>query len=212
MLLKGYNLFAPPMPFCYYELTRKQAKDYFDWFLAHIPSRLEQLRTALDWTGGKAIPLDYTLTSLAGLGEWFQRQVEIRARTHAEQEEEQSRMPAWFHEYITEWTLTDQTISLCYDIGIYFGEMMRHRHPEVHWDMLYKPKNHADVNQPIIVPFPDQVPLNPLQIAVVIAYKVVDDKKAEVELPKTFQVWERLLEPSRNKLTEPKKRSMKTAS
>src|SRR5262249_26365858 len=138
-----YRLFRPPFVPEFREMSRQQACEYFEWFVKEIPKRVLQLRQICP------LHLSFSPDSLVVLGDWFGGVVESRPRSHNEMSEECKRFPAWLLQYIPNSTFTEKTLSLCIDLGIYFGEILRLRHPALRWDVVLKPKNDVDLHQPV---------------------------------------------------------------
>jgi hypothetical protein len=182
-----YQLFSLLFAGPFRELTSKQARQQYEWFLSQIPVRLEELRLLIEPYG---LSLNYTRESLPALGRWFELQVETRPRTPEEMAAERLKEPAWLEGYVKPWVFTERTFSICIDTGIYFAELLRHFHPHLQWDLVLKPKNDADLHEPVLVGFPGRVRLNPTRIIRVLAYKVVDGESAAAELPRLLRTWE----------------------
>lgn len=62
--------FIPPR-----ERNKKQTKQYFDWFLTQIDTRIEILQNYIDKTSTKKIVLDKSPESLIDLWEWFEDKI-----------------------------------------------------------------------------------------------------------------------------------------
>jgi hypothetical protein len=183
-----YQLFSPPVAFPLWKLPARQARQYYEWFQSQIPVRLEELRRLVEPYG---LSLDYTRDSLPALGRWFELQVETRPRTPEEMAAERLKEPAWLEGYVKPWVLTERAFSICcIDTGIYFAELLRHLHPHLHWDLVLKPRNDADLHEPVLVGFPRRVRFNPTAIMMVLAFKVVKHESAAAELPRLLRTWE----------------------
>jgi hypothetical protein len=189
MPLENYEFYNPP-PFALdtLQMNRKETQQYFDWFLLHIPTRIEQLKQVVRREGIE-INQDYTEEALFQLGTWFDYHVKKRSLTSKELEQITSKTPTWFHNSMPRDVITEKTISMCIDLGIYFGETLRHTHSSLHWDIVHKPKSDADYHQPILLPFRNRMQLNPVRILTVIANKVAGGETAAAEIPRIFGVW-----------------------
>ena len=57
------------------ERNKKQTKQYFDWFLTQIDTRIEILQNYIDKTSTKKNVLDKSPESLIDLWEWFEDKI-----------------------------------------------------------------------------------------------------------------------------------------
>jgi len=79
----NYNRFDPPMALDFANWTRREARSYFDWFIDHIPERMNELRRFARF----AMPdcdLDGLPDSLRCLGKLLIEHVATRPRTAKE--------------------------------------------------------------------------------------------------------------------------------
>jgi len=188
MSLVNYRLFNPPFELEFDKMRPSEARAYFQWFKDQIPIRIGELQRVFK-SSHPSVDLDYSIESLKKLGEWFDSQVSVRPLSTSELAEQRANAPTWLHPYLPTSTYTVETISLCFDIGMYFAEVLRSRNPNLYWDYVRSPKRSADLHQPVLKPFRNGH-LNPFRIMVVIAGKVHQGKSASVELLEALRVWE----------------------
>jgi hypothetical protein len=99
-------------------MSRVELREYNSWFHSMIPHRIAELRRALRSSPGfEAWNSDYTPASLEQLGAWFQGQVTTRRRTPEEIDEIRTRLV--FSITLSDVELTNQTLSLAMDVGMY---------------------------------------------------------------------------------------------
>jgi hypothetical protein len=84
--------------------------------------------------------------------------------------------------------LTNRTFSLAMDIGMYFGQVILQNLPGTRWDQPLKNPKFADYGQPVIIGF-GRVPLNPVRIAVTLAYAFAAKEQSGERLHALFDVW-----------------------
>lgn len=192
MLLADYEIFKFPLHPSFREMSKKQAQEYFGWFIQQIPLRLRAVQKLIDTQNPSLVSLNFSPESLALLGSWFNTQVKARPLTQTELLQGRAGTPESFHPYIPTDTLTDETLSLCMDLGIYFAETLRYRYQALSWTLLQKPQNSVSFQQPVLVPFRNGH-LNPFLIMINIAGDVVSGKNASESIPKLFQTWEGLI-------------------
>ncbi len=167
-----YTLIQPPFTLKFREMSKKELKDYYQWFMAILPDRLDELCQVVKQTSGfQNWTPDFTPDSLNILGEWFLLQVETRKRSQEELQEmkNQQTFPIDIHNE----ELTDRTFSLAIDIGMYFSQVLIKNNPSLSWKQPFGNKKFADYGQPLLTGF-GVVSLNPIRIATSLAYGLSD--------------------------------------
>ena len=189
-----YEIIQPPFTLRFRTMSREEANDYFDWFMEQIPLRIKILEEAVQSTVGyEDWRADYTPESLERLGQWFYEHVETRKRTEREKETIYSRAPEWFRGVeIEDWELTDRTFSLAMDIGMYLSRVLQKNLPGLRWEMVTKPKNDADFQQPVLAGT-GRLVLNPIWVLVTYAYGVARHSKGPERLREIYDIWANLL-------------------
>lgn len=178
-LKKSYAIIQPPFTLDFPTMSKAELRAYFDWFLAQIPGRIRELERAVRASRRfRTWRANASKRSLDVLGEWFVGEVKCRRLTA----EEKAEWPEPGME------LTNRTFSLAMDIGMYFSEVMRKQHPQLQWHQIMKPKNLDDYGQPVLVDG-FSLPLNPVTIAVVLAYKIADKECDGKQLRKAYEIW-----------------------
>jgi hypothetical protein len=186
---EDYQLFIHPSFLTVREMSKEQAKEYFQWFLTQIPLRLYELRQVLDNTGKSKLALDFSSESFMKLSKWIDQYAQSRPLTIEELEEGKKTIPSWLHKDIPPTIKNELTRSLCADIGIYFGEIFRRKYPFLRWDFVQKPKSDIDYHQPVVVTFNNKIELNPISVINNIVGKKVDKRGANKQ-PNIFDVWD----------------------
>lgn len=174
MTTMPYNTTHPPFTLKFWEMSKKELRDYFRWFLDVTPERINELASAVKSSPGfEDWEPDYTPTSLNALGSWFAVQIQTRPRTHEEIEEiaAQSPFPRSGQE------LTNRTISLAMDIGMYLSEVLLRNNPSLRWDQLFGSKRFIEYGQPVLVGFVHDTPINPVGAMTTLAYGLVRKTK-----------------------------------
>jgi len=189
-----YEIIQPPFTLRFRAMSRKEATDYFTWFMEQIPVRITMLEQAVqstakygDWRA------DFTPESLERLGQWFHEHVITRERTDEEKETIYGTAPEWFRSVeIPDWELTNQAFSLAMDIGMYFSRVLEKNVLGLKWKMVKKPKNDIDFQQPVIAGS-GRRELNPIRIMIVYAYSLADDTRGPERLKGLYYIWASLL-------------------
>jgi hypothetical protein len=184
-----YKIFQPSSLGDYDRMDKKQARESFELFIRQIPLRLSELNRVITRSETIDFVLDYSPESLVPLGNWLDQSIMLRPVTSTELLSAQKELPAWLHKEILTTVKTKESRSLCFDVGIYFGEIFRRKHAMLRWDFVQKPKNDAFLNQPVIISFDNKYCLNPIVVVNNIASKVHEGKSAEESWVKIFNIW-----------------------
>lgn len=188
-----YCAMVPPFEISEFdEMTKKEARQHFDWFISQIPDRIRQLKKLHAWSSeSNAAPLDFTPASLVALWEWFIPMVEVEPMSPEQIAEELANLPEWMHEeYLKNPSeLTVATHSFITDIGIYFGEVFRMVYPELEWGFVTKPKLLYYVNRPIIMLKGSTFEMDPRHLVYIETLKVLDRESNNEGLLELFEIW-----------------------
>jgi hypothetical protein len=184
-----YSMVQPPFTQTFREMPKKELRRYFQWFMEVIPERVAELTDAVKQTHGlEDWQPDRTAASLDQLGHWFAGQVQTRSRTREEVEIIANRSP--YPIGIPREELTNRTFSLAMDIGMYFSQVLLENHPSLKWEQRIASKRFADYGQPLLAGF-GPAPLNPVRIAVTLAYGFANKNRSGSRLREVYDVWEK---------------------
>ena len=138
--------------YAFFELTPKQAKEYFLWYTSEIPNRIALLWEYIKQKRPEAEPFDYSPESLIPLWEWYETKIEQVPMTAKEIESRVRMFPKYLESEIQKNTkkFTDETLSLALDISIYLGEVVVKNHPHLRWNYRTRPKREISVYRPVI--------------------------------------------------------------
>ena len=194
--MKKYKIISPPFTLEFKEMSKKQLVNYYEWYIASIPERLNILiKTIKSTPGYKKWQADYTPNSLDLLGEWFAKHVRTRKMTSAEKDEIYEQAPEWFKEVeIGDEELTNKTFSLSIDIGMYMSQVFLKNYPSLKWKHIIKgSKNFVDYGQPVLEGFKQDY-FNPVHILIVVASSLADRTKGNNALRELYDVWQKFIE------------------
>ncbi|MDB5783830.1 hypothetical protein [Caballeronia mineralivorans] len=182
-----YQLISPPYSLDFVALTKQELKKYNEWFVAILPERLSILQSCVKASAGYGSWIgDFDPASLIELGNWFASQVATRDRTQSEVRAIEARLK--FPMDVPHEELTDETVSKAIDVGMYFGMVLLKNHPSLCWDFKTESKRFADYGQPVIVGFGAAI-LNPVRIAVTLAYGVAAGTQSGSRLGQVYKFW-----------------------
>jgi hypothetical protein len=171
--------------------TPSELDKLFDWFEHVLPLRISALAGVVraDKRYSSWSP-DCSVASLDSLGSWMVGNVEVQNRSKQDVEEIRRGAPAWFQEVEVPTTqLTGRTFSLCFDTGVYLGEVLRTHNPTLHWVVLKRNKREADYGQPVITGFKRSVVCNPIRLVVTLAYGVAEGQLNGSRLIELYETW-----------------------
>lgn len=182
-----YATIQPPFTLKFREMSKKELKDYFEWFLGMIPQRIIGLAAAVGETPGfETWQPDCTPASLDVLGEWFSAQVETRNRSQEELQEIKDRLV--FPMEIPNEELTNRTFSLAMDIGMYISKVFLKNHPTLKWNQSFGNKKHVDYGQPVLVEF-GAMAFNPVHMMVTHSYALAKKSRTGRGLREIYDYW-----------------------
>ena len=186
----NYPLMETPFALTQFEeMSRKQAEQYFQWFLTEKEHRIKQLEQYIKQSD-KSISLDKTPESLIGLWEWFEANIEWVSKTEEDFTNEMVGRPDWMRPHILESTkkMTILTLALAMDISIYSGETLIASNPSIYWGYKTSPKKLMGVNRPILLGFKGDINFFPYnQIQVCMRRSTREENK--YELQELYKIW-----------------------
>jgi hypothetical protein len=125
----------------FHNLSRAQAEQFLKKFVDAIPERMEELE-ALVRERRPAWRPDFSERAFVTLGDFFEESIESVPRTVAEmkadlehQRHVQPEILALLGEAVRDWELSDRTLSLAYDSGIYLGQDLMSKEPRMNWQV-----------------------------------------------------------------------------
>ena len=150
-----YNGMTQPFELISFEdMKKKQAEQYFVWYIDTIEQRIQNLEKYINLTGTRMV-LDKTPNSLIELWDWFSNHIEVCTKDEQELMLESAMRPDWIKAHIMSdrRKLSLNTIMIAVDISAYFGEVFIKNNPNIYWGYLSKPKKLHGVNRPRLLGF-----------------------------------------------------------
>lgn len=166
------------MPF--FEMKKKDADLYLNWFLSIKQERLnilsEQVKLLEEWN------CNFSRESLNPLFNYFRKVIKYRDMTDEEKGKEAEKITGILKGNIEVPTkvLDEESVSICFDIGIYFGETMIKQIPFLKWGYSLTPKRYVHYGQPIVIKEGKFIDLNPRALMEVLAMKVLNNEEASL--------------------------------
>lgn len=197
--MMDYELIEPPfglrlkdrMDLDFEKLTKREARAYAAWFHEQAPKRIALLVRAVrstpayeDWVS------DFSLESLDALTRWLAQKAAVRRRSLEEIEDYLRIAPPWIEKVrgVGEFDLSEETYSLCYDIGMYFATVLEANLKGLRWTIVERPKRSIDIHQPVLTGF-GKLEFNPVQMMTVQAWRAVRKEGKPPDLRQLFDIW-----------------------
>ena len=141
------NIQPPFATLKFREMSKRDLRNYYDWFLKQIPERIEILTMAVNSSshGFQLWQPTYAPESLSTLGSWFSSQIQTRNKTL---EELKSSLISYDKVETQNWIFTNHTLSIAMDVGMYLSQVFLRNHPQLKWDQLFGNKRFIDYGQP----------------------------------------------------------------
>ena len=158
-----YNGMTPPFELISFEdMKKKQAEQYFVWYIDTIEQRIQNLEKYINLTGTRMV-VDKTPNSLIELWDWFSNHIEVCTKDEQELMLELTMRPDWIKAHIMSdrRKLSLNTIMIAVDISAYFGEVFIKNNPNIYWGYLSKPKKLHGVNRPRLLGFAGDMSVYP---------------------------------------------------
>lgn len=172
-------------------MPKPELKAYFKWFAEVLPHRVSELESEIRRSSTHATwRADFSRDSLGGLGEWFAGEVKTRAKSGEEILADQTKLT--FPIEVAGEQLTNRTFSLAMDAGMYFSQVILKNLAGTTWDQPLRNERFADYGQPVIIGF-GSVPLNPVRVLVMVAYRVANNKEGEKPLLELYDTWAEMM-------------------
>ena len=175
----------------FFEMDKKEAKNYFEWFLSVKVKRLAILCEYVQEESDIVWSCDYSRESLTGLFECFKNVVKYRTITKEEKQIGISKLQDKYKGIvpIPEKVIDEETVSFCFDTGLYFGETIKKNIEGLEWSNRTSSTNYAYYAQPILIKKGKKVDLNPRAIMEVLAGKVLRGTAEYDGLLKLYDTW-----------------------
>ena len=190
-----YNPIVVPFAFRPFEsFNKKQAEEFFNWYVAQSMTRIDCLCDYIRSTGEKAFSCDYTPESLIDLWAWFEPEITMVQMKEEDYQAELEAAPEWVRASISKEEFSYKTLGLITDISFYFAETFLRNNPSIRWGYFTKPKNEVSVNKPVLMGFRCSIKLDPRQIVDVCARRSYRQRDKN-QLFDAYQVWLEDIEP-----------------
>lgn len=189
-----YDLLVPPWGLDYYNMSSKQARENFEWYISKIPERTEyfQKRCATDLK----VPvneIDYSAKSLIIVWNWFLNIARTEKVSKSEMKAMKDMAELFGESSINKDKFTVATHFIMRDIGMYVGQTFIRNYPQLYWTYYTKPKNEVNVKQPVIAGFyykdeltEGEMTINPMNLVEGAAANIFDKTCKQTDLYNSY--------------------------
>ena len=169
-------------------IDKKDVKSYAKCFWAEKDERLNKFidNVASDCNINPS-ELDFSEGSLEVLDRWLVNHVECVKLSKEEYEWKRERIPDYID--INDWRFSDGTFSNIINVGLYLGEVMIHKHPNLKWEQCLNGKK--NINYGLMIIRLGKKEMNPMGLVNTICLKIVKNKPDS--LLEIVQIWEEYL-------------------
>lgn len=146
-----YEILIPPCNLDYDNWTKKQAEEYLNWFVAHVPERAAYV---LKKATGKSLPEGPIPPEvLLHVWKWFLRVATTEPVPEEEQEAQRAAFGHFGEDFIDKEQLSLQTEFIIRDIAMLMSAVFTTNYPVLYWGFDSKPKRYLFINQPVLKGF-----------------------------------------------------------
>jgi len=190
----SYQQFYYPPLVVFNTMGLDDAKKFFNIFIESIPLRLkilsEYIITSPTYSTWPSNSFDQALLDL---GKWFSDHVTTRKRTALEIDALVSKSPILFKTIdVPKYELSNETLSLSADIGMFIGENIRSEPNGIGWILYSGSKKSVDYHQPVLKGRKRMI-FNPVRIITTFAYGIADGSQKPERMMDLFYIWKELL-------------------
>ena len=174
-----YDICIPPLKKNIALLNEKETKDYYDWYLKTISSRIDYLTDVCsEEMKISKKTIGFSPESLLIIWKWFLQKAETEKNDKGERQ------------------LDLQTEYIVRDIGMFVGELFCSIYDNIHWGYYMEPKTDFFVNRPLLMGFKDNcvsppfdAVFEPIHMVGVQAAKILFNKSTDKDLYNVFAKW-----------------------
>jgi hypothetical protein len=180
-----YPVFAPPADLAEKppaEWTMPDARRYFEWLMSVMPERVA--------TVTRVLGLDPDGSPDAVLLVAGEQMARILPMPGVSTEGRIERSVLRGHEVETDTgpLVTVVGYALAADLGLLMATMLLAACPDLHWEIVTRPKSDVDYHLPALLPF-GPVHMDPIRVSVGIAHRILDGSRPASGWRDVYHVW-----------------------
>ena len=181
---KSYQILQMPLDVMsnLFELSESEIKEFYKWFLSIKEDRLEYLCEFIFNSSSKYID-ESKLDVIESVLKQF-----VLTRKQSVKEKRGIISKILFQE--RKFVLDDITMSICYDLGIYLGELIISLDSSIKWQQEID-QRFVDYGQPILFKKEIKLGLSPFRVVRIMAAKIYDGTYIDGGVSNVFSAWKR---------------------
>lgn len=165
-----YNYLVSPFDFDSFDnINKKQADEYFRWYISQSETRIDLLKMFIDENHSGGIVLDNSPDSLVPLWKWFEDEILFGGQGFGSK----------LKKDCCNTEFSGEVLKIITDISFYFAKVVLYNNPGIKWGYFTRPKNRMSVNKPVLVGFKADMDLDPRLVVRNCAYRSSDNKNSE---------------------------------
>lgn len=204
-----YTTLLIPLDKPFYELSKDEAREYFEWFISNIDERSDYLRAKVSDNLNVPIDcLDFSLDSLKIIWKWFLQVAEVSKTSKRALKKLKKSLIGQSKSFINNFLkqceneLSSDTEYILRDIGMYLARIFVGNYSCLKWTIRYTSESYVYVNVPLITGFVDDNPnypkpfsleLEPIELARISAMNLFDNTQNENDLYNRCLQWSKLI-------------------
>ncbi len=185
-----YDIIILPVDYnkSFLDYTPEEIQDYYQWFSLIKIERLANLCGFL--FSNQQDCLDER--NLGVIEMFLLNSVSTMHKPKEQFKTESEQIPAALKPYAKpdDYILDNRTISICFDVGIYLGDLVISMDNKIKWD-LETNDEFADFGQPILAKRSCKLKINPFRVVKNIAATVFEETYGERNIYTVFEAWKK---------------------
>lgn len=185
----NYEVVTLPLDYnrSFLELGTTEIKSFQNWFLEIKGKRLQYICEFLFETRNC---LDEENLSIIEL--FLANSISTEAKSKEQLKTEATRLPLLFKEVAKPdpYVLDKRTISVCFDLSIYLGELAISLDKQISW-LQENNLESADYGQMVLYKQGCRIKINPFRVTKNLAVRIYEENFSEGDFQKTFRAWKK---------------------
>ncbi|CAN5452851.1 hypothetical protein BH10BAC2_BH10BAC2_33950 [soil metagenome] len=185
-----YEILILPIDYnkSFLDFDKEEVQKYYQWFLNIKSDRLTHLCNFLFAKSDDCLQE----INLNVIEIFLLHSVSTVPKPKEQFDAELEKMPMHLKPYAKpdNYVLDKKTISICYDIGIFLGDLIIKLDPKIKWK-LQNSDEYADYGQPILAKKNMKFDVNPFRVAKNVASKIYEGKYTEGQIISFFTAWKK---------------------
>jgi hypothetical protein len=189
-LKNSYQTVVLPLDYnkSFLELDQREISEYYQWFLDVKSQRALALCEFL-FVNGQKCPNEKDLHIVEM---FLVNSVSVKDKPIEVYRSEAEKIPPNLKPFAKpdSYLLDDKTISICFDVGIYLGELMISLDNKISWKLETR-DDFSDFGQPILAKKGCKFDVNPFRVTKNMAAKIYENRYVEGQIISAFNVWKK---------------------